>query len=139
MKTSFEFVIIGPPFSVNVAKRQSKKHNDWKKNVGRTAKEQWLRDGYPVSDLPMRFPMEVVITTFYTDLRRDVDNVVKPILDGMKNVIYVDDGEIYKLTTQRFDLKVTVEIESPSPLLIKALGSARELVHVMLTWERSEE
>src|SRR5947208_238941 len=104
MRKTFEFVIPGPPFSVNVAKKQSKKHNDWKRAVGREAKEQWLRDGRPANALPMRFPMEVIITTFYTDLRRDVDNVVKPILDAMKNVIYVDDGEVYKLTSQRIDL-----------------------------------
>lgn len=45
--------------------------------------------------------MEIAITTFFTHLQRDVDNVVKPILDGLKGVLYVDDAEIVRLISQR--------------------------------------
>jgi len=137
-KTSFEFVVIGAPFSVNSAKKQSKKHGEWKREVGRTAKDQWIKDGRNSSDLPLAVPMEVTITTFFTQSRRDVDNVVKPILDGLKKVIYEDDGEIYKLTSQRIDLNLRTRIEAPSPLLDAALEEWEELVHIVLTWETKE-
>lgn len=132
-KSSFEFVVTGAPFSVNLAKKQSKKHADWKREVGRAAKDQWIRDGRDSSDLPLKIPMEIVITTFFTEYRRDVDNVVKPILDGLKKVIYDDDGEIYKLTSQRVDLKLRTRLEAPSELLEVAFEDWEELTHIVLT------
>ena len=118
-----------------MAKKQSRKHNEWKAAAGRAAKEQWLREGRSPDVLPSPHPMEVVITTFYTDLRRDVDNVFKPILDGLKQVIYVDDGDIYKLTTQRVDLKAADRIASSSELVLPALDNTSELVYIELMWE----
>lgn len=84
-------------------------------------------------------PLEVTITTYFTALQRDVDNVIKPILDGMKGAIYVDDAEIYKVTSQRYNLNVPVVIEGPSLLLAQALNANDELVYVELSWELSEE
>ena len=136
---SFEFVVIGSPFSINLARKQSKKHADWKLEVGRAAKEQWLKDGRPVAILPLRGPMEMTITTFFTALQKDVDNVIKPILDSLKQVIYADDGEIYRLTSQRVDLKADSRTNDESSILAAALNQYNELVHVVLTWETKEE
>ena len=138
-QVSFEFVVIGSPFSVNLARKQSKKHADWKREVGRAAKAQWLKDGRPAEGLPLSGPMEVTITTFFTALQKDVDNVVKPILDGLKQVIYVDDGEIYKLTSQRIDLKTYAYAGDLSRMVATALETHQELVQVILTWEVKEE
>lgn len=139
MRVSFEFAIKGPPFSVNSAKSQPRKHNNWKRTVGNAAKEQWNRDSPPGYVLPLDMPLEVTITTYFTALQRDVDNVIKPILDGMKGAIYVDDAEIYKVTSQRYNLNVPVVIEGPSLLLAQALNANDELVYVELSWELSEE
>ena len=83
--------------------------------------------------------MEVTITTFFTALQKDVDNVVKPILDGLKQVIYADDGEIYKLTSQRVDQKVSPKVDDASTLLAEVIIRYSELVHILLIWEASEE
>lgn len=138
-KVSFEFVIQGPPFSVNSAKKQPHKHNRWKAEVGRAAREQWIKDNRALADLPLNQPTEIMITTFFQALALDVDNVVKPILDGLKGVLYVDDKDIYKLISQRFDLNTIADIDFPTPLLMEALGETQELVYIVLTWEKGEE
>ena len=69
---------------------------------------------------------------------RGIDAMVKPILDGLKQVIYEDDGEIYKLTSQRIDLKLLTPIETSGELLDGVLDDADELVHIVVIWETEE-
>lgn len=130
----FEFVIPGPPLSVNTAKSQPKKHRDWQQRLRDAAKTQWATDQRPPSLLPTRQPVEVRITTYFSALALDVDNVIKPILDSLKGVIYQDDRQIYHLTSIRVDLTSAPIFESPT-LLIEALRRYSEFVHIELSWE----
>ncbi len=133
----FEFTVPGPPFSVNIAKSRSKKHRDWKETVAQAASKQWASE-VRTEILPTSQPIEVIITNYFTELPRDVDNVIKPILDSLKGIVYNDDKQVYKVTSQKFDLKVRKSIESSSSLLIAELVHRNELVHIELVWEESE-
>lgn len=122
-----------------MAKKQPKKHNDWKKTVGRAALQQWILDGRQLEELPLHIPIEIVITNFFTVMPRDVDNILKPILDGLKNTIYRDDAVVYKLTSERIDLKAKYTLNNPNAFLGNALLEAqepKELVHIIIIWEQ---
>jgi hypothetical protein len=146
-KITFEFVVVGPPFSVNSADKQPRKHRAWKDSVNTAAISQWDSEKRE-SALPTDQPVEVTLTTFFTAKPIDVDNIVKPILDSLKSeegtrhfarfAIYTDDVNVWRLVSQRYDLKRETRLESPSALLINALEKHQELGHVTLTWEDSE-
>ncbi len=138
-KVEFEFVVPGPPLSVNTAKSQSGKHRKWREKVRQAAKAQWDREERTSETIPTDRPVEIRIATYFTLLALDVDNVIKPIMDSLKGTIYKDDKQIYHLTSLRVDLKSPPTIESPSLLLADALETYPELVHVELSWKESED
>ena len=92
---------------------------------------EWL-DGRPVA-----------VTIFYfpnADMQGDIDNIIKPILDGMKHVAYPDDGVVERVVAQRFEPGVLWEFQSQSPQMMNALGTAPPLVYIRvdddLSWRR---
>ncbi|MCX6378859.1 MAG: RusA family crossover junction endodeoxyribonuclease [Armatimonadetes bacterium] len=86
---------------MNRKKKRPEEHNKWKARVAKSAKEV-----IPVS--PTSLPVEVSITTYVTTTTIDVDNVIKPILDGMNGVAYDDDKQVYRVTSERIDLKNSI-------------------------------
>jgi len=65
----------------------------------------------------------VVIIYFCFDWEEgDLDNIAKPILDGLRGPAYFDDSSITQLTLRRTDLgSRTVEFLDPPPKLLDAL------------------
>ena len=130
----FEFVVQGPPFSVNIAKKQPKKHRDWKNTVGNAARSQWAAEER-VARVPTLLPVEVLITTFYTTIEIDVDNVIKPILDALKGIVYANDSQVYKVTSEKVKrVDEEAEIEMTNPLLSEAVKKYREFVYIAVVW-----
>lgn len=50
---------------------------------------------------PLSGPVRVTVAFYGAHSRADLDNLVKPILDGMNGVIYEDDSQIHRLTIER--------------------------------------
>jgi Holliday junction resolvase len=47
-------------------------------------------------------PVSLDITFYFTDKRsRDLDNLLKPLIDGLKNVVIEDDSLIYRITCEK--------------------------------------
>lgn len=141
---SFEFVVKGPPVSVNLIKKnpRSKKAREWTAAVQDAAVKQWERDKRLPAEKPWLVPLSVVITVYFTATRLDVDNAIKPILDAMEKVLYDDDSSVFRIAAERVDLRRAVRTEIPSALVEEALdrpASETELVHVVLDWEPSED
>ena len=157
---TFEFIVEGHPYSVNSGNK--KEQAAWQMRVNQAAKAQWLAVGGP-DPTPIRVDIEVYITMF-TPERRDVDNIIKPIFDSLKPAptdksskvaellakqkkgvfwfdLCEDDKQLFKVTSERVDIRVQAVIEFPSELVVQALvvEEKRELVHVLLTWEADEE
>lgn len=66
-----------------------------------------------------------------------MDNILKPICDGMKGVVYEDDNQIWKVVSQRIDL-LTEEIPDPDEILSAALDKFSEIVYVVVVWDLEE-
>ena len=81
----------------------------------------------------------MTITYFYEGAPTDVDNIVKPILDSIKGLVYRDDVQITDLVSRRRPLSGPFRIEAASPILLEALDRGREFLHVSIVdslWER---
>lgn len=67
----------------------------------------------------------------------DVDNIVKPILDGLEGVAYLDDQLIERVTVQKFEPDAGWEFLGPSERLAAALDMEPPVVYIRIDDDRS--
>jgi hypothetical protein len=48
--------------------------------------------------------------------------------------VYVDDRQVYRVTSEKRDLKLGVRTSRPSDVLAKALAAKSEVLHVIVRW-----
>lgn len=63
-----------------------------------------------------------------------MDNIIKPILDALRRLVYVDDSQVFRVTSMKYDLKIGVRASRPSVLLARALAGNSEVLHVIVRW-----
>ncbi len=120
---AFEFVIEGTPISQQAKKRRILR--DWKNRVHKTARKYW-----PQKEAPMKEKMHLTLTYFYADEALDVDNMIKPVLDAMIGIVYLDDSQITDIYGRKRKLNSSFRIHSCSPALARGLSSGLEFLHV---------
>jgi hypothetical protein len=125
----FEFVVDGSPISAR--SRYRARLADWKARVAAAAAEHWR------STL---FPGKVyVVVTYYHErktARLDSDNMIKPILDALTGVVYLDDRQASHIEARSVNLDVVFLIHRAGPLVAaKSLGSG-EFLHIRIEEER---
>jgi crossover junction endodeoxyribonuclease RusA len=115
----FEFVVEGIPVSANVKYRTGRakdQYRKWMRYVGESAAQNWLPGTPPSSEL-------IVVEFFYFHSKgqvRDADNIAKPILDGLKSLVYVDDNQITDLIIRKRDISGNFRLrETPLQLAAK--------------------
>ncbi len=74
----------------------------------------------------------VTITYFYDSTPMDVDNIPKPILDALKGLVYLDDGQVTDMLCRKRVLRPNFRTQNLSPVLHKALGQSRQFVHIVV-------
>jgi len=137
-----EFTIEGPPFSINQqgkGPKQTKNKRLWHERV-RNAALAALPDGYAIINVNTF----VHIAYYYDINRRDIDNIVKPILDALGEkslddrhyhaIVWNDDNMVNRLLVELYH-RPTVVVENPSALIASALDQFSEIVYVRIEWE----
>ncbi len=124
-----EIIIGQTPLSLGSTNSLAKEK--WKMTVGEAARSRIgeTREWYDLDDRPL------AATIYYFPfgkMQGDIDNIVKPILDGMKMIAYKDDECIEKVVSQRFDPDVTWLFSAPSPTLQTAIGTEKPVVYIRL-------
>ena len=104
---------------------------DWIKEVGSKVQERIysLVDWYSIQDRPL------MATIYYFPLSQmngDVDNIVKPILDGMIGVAYQSDEHIEKVVVQKFEPGVAWLFSAPSTMLADAIEVEKPVLYIRL-------
>jgi crossover junction endodeoxyribonuclease RusA len=127
--TTFEFVVEGPPVSLRAQRKNARRYQKWVRTVNEAARKQW-----PAGETPTNARVEVQLTTYYTAAPPDVDNVIKPILDALKGLVYFDDQQVYRVVSEKIDLTSGPTIADPSPRLALALAVWAEVVRVGVVW-----
>ena len=77
----------------------------------------------------------VAVTITYFSKREpgephDVDNLAKPILDAMKEIVYADDAQVSELLCRIKDFKA--ELGNPPKGLAEYLRESKPVVHVLV-------
>lgn len=121
----FEFIIDGPPVSQQARRRQ--RVRQWTNEVRRVARGYW-----PSGELPETGPVILSITHFYDTVSLDVDNIPKPIADGLKGLIFVDDTQVTDLLTRKRNLNRELRIENLSSVLAEGLSRGNEFLYIVV-------
>lgn len=120
----FEFTVEGPPVSQQT-RRRSQRLPPWRGAVRTAAEQRW-----PAGAPPFDRELHLIITNFYEGAPADVDNIVKPMLDAIKGLVYADDVQITDFISRRRPLTGPYRIESVSTVLAEALDVGREFLHI---------
>ncbi len=122
----FEFTVEGPPVSQQTRRRE--RLIPWRATVRTAAEDLW-----PTGSAPLDQELSLTIAYFYEGAPTDVDNIVKPILDSIKGLVYRDDVQVTDLVSRRRPLTGPFRIEVISPLLAEALDRGREFLYIRIT------
>jgi len=124
---NFEFVVEGPAVPLRAAKKDAKRYQAWKKKVREEASKLWL------SHTPVLQDVTVTITNYFSEEPPDVDNIIKPILDGLNGIVYGDDFQVQTVTSRKF---VLIDAKEAEPeMLTNALKRFTEVIHIEVYWE----
>jgi crossover junction endodeoxyribonuclease RusA len=130
----FEFIVEGPAISLRAKKNNARRYQKWIRTIRSAAQKEW-----PINRQPTNCPsITVNITNYYTVAPPDVDNVIKPILDALETVVYVDDQQVHKVISEKFDLTNVSSLDNPSALLAAGLEKYTEVLHIVVMWTLEE-
>jgi hypothetical protein len=111
-------------------------NGEWKKAAGREAIKAAARAAHP----SLRPTTDAVIVHVIAEMPpavavADVDNLLKPVLDAMKGIAWMDDTQVCELVARRFpsrQRRITVKIwHMPGPVMLTHLNALSDagLVH----------
>jgi crossover junction endodeoxyribonuclease RusA len=88
----------------------------------------------------------LAVTIYYfssAPMEGDIDNIVKPIMDGLITVAYLDDSVVERVVAQKFEPDADWEFTRPSAQLAAALDNGPPVVYVRvdddLKWRSLDE
>ncbi len=116
----FDFVVTGTPVSVQTRRRQERLV-PWKARVRSAASTAWTP-----SQTPFDARLCVALTYFYEGQPPDVDNIIKPILDSVKSLVYEDDRQITDVVSRNRPIAGPYVVEQITPSLAAALSGTEE-------------
>jgi len=128
MAMHLEFVVLGPPIS-NQQSTPNGKANliSWHATIASAARPLWAN--------PLLIGhLKAIIINFYAGNKPsiDVDNMSKPILDAMQNIIYDDDRQIVQAEIIHLKIGAAFSIAGVSKVLVTALQAGSQFVYVRI-------
>ncbi|HEY4563842.1 MAG TPA: RusA family crossover junction endodeoxyribonuclease [Thermoanaerobaculia bacterium] len=121
----FELTVEGPPVSQQTRWREGLR--TWRATVRTAAEGFW-----PADSDPLEQELSLTIAYFYEGVPLDVDNIIKPIVDSLKGLVYQDDAQITDLVSRRRPLAGPFSIDVISPILGEALSRGQEFLYVRI-------
>ena len=90
----FEFIVEGPPVSLQTKKRR--RLQAWKSKVSDVATNALANGALPVND-----QIIFKVTYYYEGDSPDADNIIKPMQDALVGVVYVDDNQVIETSARK--------------------------------------
>jgi crossover junction endodeoxyribonuclease RusA len=120
-----EYVVVGVPISNQSAGTPALLA--WRKDIKTEAKKSWTR-------IPLTGKLKAVIINFHTGDKPslDLDNMSKPILDEMQQVVYDDDRQIRQAELTHVRIDAPFVIVGASKLIVAAVQAGSEFVYVRI-------
>ena len=133
MPMPFELVLDGPPVSLQA--RTSAVRN-WRDIVRGAAVRRWNNEP------PFAGEVTVTITYLFDSVNSaspDVDNIPKPILDALKELVYLDDRQVTDLLCRKRELHGNLRIQNATPLLLQSFASSQSILHIVVAESMGQE
>jgi hypothetical protein len=111
-----EFIVRGTPISTGASGKSKAK---WRAKVSAAASAALGADHAAVADV-----VRATVVYFYVDTDLDLDNILKPILDAMNGLVYVDDFQVANIVAAKRDLAGSYVLADVSPVVVEQLGAA---------------
>jgi Holliday junction resolvase RusA-like endonuclease len=119
----FEFTIKGIPVSTQTRNRP--RLREWKGQVNAAAQAAMNTSAEAVTD-----SVCVTITYYYDGDSPDVDNIIKPIQDGLNGVVFVDDTQVVEIKSRKKSINGSYQIRGISSTLLEAFSDGDAFVHI---------
>lgn len=128
-----EFIVLGTP--VSFQRKLTRAKQEWKELVASAAREV-----LPEMHFATQRPLAVTLYYFPdAAMEGDVDNIVKLTLDGMSQLIYVDDAQIERVVVQKFEPGRVVSFGNPSEVLTRCMVGEKPALYVRISDDPHEE
>ncbi len=118
----FEFALEGSPVSQQTRRRARLQR--WAADV-RSAAERY-GDGSP----PVDSAVMVNIVYIFDGVQRDLDNIVKPILDAMKGLVYSNDSQVTDLICRKRRRQDDLQFALDSSIFDDFLTDSNQFLYV---------
>lgn len=133
LKFPLEFVVHGTPVSLQSTNPRTRE--EWKALV-KDASRACLPDSHFATDRPLAitlyyFPEDVMVG--------DVDNMVKLVVDALKQHIYLDDRQIERIVVQKFERHKAVVFSNPSEVLTECMLGKKPALYIRITDDPRED
>lgn len=93
----FELIVVSTPISANLRKKNPAAYQSWILTIRQAAIAAWTDRELPVQDA-----IGVEIIYFYaTSTQMDADNLIKPVLDALNQVVYDDDYQVVDILCRK--------------------------------------
>lgn len=126
-----EFIVVGTPRSLQ-AKSASKSR--WKAQVLKEA-----RRALPSTHSLFLEDLRATIYYFHVNGDLDVDNILKPILDAMVQVVFLDDAQIIDVIGAKRGISGSYVLSDVSPVLVGHLAGNPKSDFVFVSIEATDE
>ena len=128
MSVHLEFVVLGPPISNQQSTPQGRANlTTWRATIACAAQNLWAS--------PMLTGiLKAIIINFHTGNRPsvDVDNMSKPILDVLENIVYGDDRQIRQAQITHLEIGAPFSIVGVSKIIVDAIQTGQQFVYVRI-------
>lgn len=131
MPIPFELIMEQAPVSSQTRRRQ--RIHEWRQDLENAVRQEWGLDA------PVTHPIAVTITYFFDDTPVDVDNIPKPILDSLKELVFLDDSQVYDLLCRKRNRADNLQFERPPRSLLDALNKSRQVIHIKVVPAQNRE
>jgi len=119
-----EYVVVGVPISNQST--GSPALAAWRANLVAEVKKTWNK-------LPLTGKLKAVIINFHTgEPSLDLDNMSKPILDVMQDIVYDDDRQIRQAEIAHVRIDAPFVFVGASKLIVAAVQSGAEFVYIRI-------
>ena len=132
----FELILEGVPVSLQASAGSRAR---WMGEVYRVG----LKRRRAIYELGLLDYRALSLTIYYfpsAPMDGDIDNIVKPIMDGLIGVAYLNDNVVERVVVQKFEPDVDWDFFDPSDQLAAALDAVAPIVYIRvdddLSWRR---
>jgi Holliday junction resolvase RusA-like endonuclease len=124
----FEFTVEGPPVSHQT--RRASRLREWEQRVAQAAVDRLPAGTLPLALVPLR--ITVVYYHERPTVNIDNDNLLKPVQDALKGIVYRDDVLITETNVRKRSLDGLYRVRGMSPVLAAAFVADTEFLFIRI-------